>query len=355
MTVRPRDDVALMDGYHSPQLEVAVRLNTNEAPEPPPDEFVDQYIAAIHSISWNRYPDRSAIALRSALGDLHGYSADQIFVANGSNEVIQTLLLAFGGAGRTVGVWEPTYALHSHIARLTGTRVAEGERSIDFEIKIDEVERVLYEQKPSIIFLCTPNNPTGLADKPESIQAVIDLAVRNNALLVVDEAYGQFADHTALDLVSEDLPLVVTRTFSKTWSMAAARLGYLVGPKWVVEELNKVVLPYHLDSLKQLAGLIAVRFVDEMEARVSRLVDDRERLVSRLQTLPVTVWPSQANFVLFRPETADGAFVWRELVERSVLVRNCSSWPRLAGCLRVTIGTPDENDLFLTALEEILA
>jgi histidinol-phosphate aminotransferase len=251
-------------------------------------------------------------------------------------------------------VWEPTYALHSHIGRLTGTAIAEGERATDHSLDLDEVRRVLGEASPAIAFLCSPNNPTGMVEPPAVVQEVLDL-VAPTGLLVVDEAYGQFAPRSALDLVAADVPLVVTRTFSKTWSMAAARLGYLIGPPEVVEQCGKVALPYHLDSFKQQAGLAALDFVAEMDERVARLVEERGRLTSRLGDLPVDVWPSGANFVLFRPRDVDGADVWSALVDRGVLVRNCSSWPRLEGCLRVTVGTADEDDAFLDALAEVLA
>jgi histidinol-phosphate aminotransferase len=190
-----------------------------------------------------------------------------------------------------------------------------------------------------------------MVEPPEAVKEIADLAP---GLLVVDEAYGQFADWSALDLVEEDRALVVTRTYSKTWSMAAARLGYLIGPSWLVAELDKVVLPYHLDVAKQIAGRVALRFVDEMNERVADLVRERERLTERLAKLPVHVWPSQASFVLFRPLERDGHEVWQALLDRSILVRDTSSWPGLAGCLRVTIGTPEEDDAFLDALEEIL-
>ena len=352
--IAPRDDVALMEGYHSPQVDVAVRLNTNESPEPPPAGWVDELADAVRAVDWHRYPDRAATELRAAIGALHGVGPERVFAANGSNEVLQTVLLTYGGPGRVAAMWEPTYALHGHIARLTGTGVAEGERAADFAVDLDEVRRVFDAAAPSVAFLCSPNNPTGVVDDEATVRAVLDLAVGRDALLVVDEAYGQFAPWSALDLVGDDVPLVVTRTYSKTWSMAAARLGYLVGPAAVVDELHKVVLPYHLDALKQLAGTLAVAHVAEMDARVARLVEERGRLVARLAELPVDVWPSGANFVLFRPRAADGADVWQRLVDRSVLVRNCSSWPRLDGCLRVTIGTPAEDDAFLDALEEIL-
>jgi histidinol-phosphate aminotransferase len=251
-------------------------------------------------------------------------------------------------------VWEPTYALHAHIARLTGTEVVEGERAADLSTDLDEVRRVFAEASPSIAFLCSPNNPTGMVDDEHTVRETLALARAADGLLVVDEAYGQFAPWSALGLVDEDVPLVVTRTFSKTWSMAAARIGYLIGPSQLVAELDKVVLPYHLDTAKQLAGTLALDHLAEMQARVAHLVEERGRLAAALARLPVQVWPSGANFVLFRPLDAAGGVVWQELLDRSILVRNFSTVPRLEGCLRVTVGTPDEDDIFLDALTDIL-
>jgi histidinol-phosphate aminotransferase len=350
--VSPRADVALMEGYHSPQLEVEVRLNTNESPVPPPAEFVAALQAEVARVAWHRYPDRTAWELRTRIGELHDVGPEQVFAANGSNEVLQTLCLTYGGAGRTAAVFEPTYALHSHISRLTGTTVVTGSRTDDFELDPAEVDRVLDTARPDITFLCSPNNPTGLIEDPDVVRHVVAGAP---GLVVVDEAYGQFAPWSALDLLGDDIPLVVTRTFSKTWSMAATRLGYLVGPSWLVAELEKVVLPYHLDALKQAAGRLALDYRAEMEARVASLVEERGRLEAALSELEVDVWPSGANFVLFRPRHRSGDEVWRSLVERSVLVRNCASWPGLDGCLRVTLGTPPEDDRFLEALQEALS
>jgi histidinol-phosphate aminotransferase len=340
-----------MSGYHSPQVDVAVRLNTNEAPEPPPAGFATALADEVARIQWHRYPDRSYHALREAIAAHHRVDPDQVFAANGSNEVLQTLCLAYGGPGRRAAVFEPTYALHSHICRITGTGVATGERTEALTLDLDEVRRVLAESTPAITFLASPNNPTGMLDDEATVRTVLDLVP---GLLVVDEAYGQFAPWSALELVGDDRPLVVTRTYSKTWSMAAARLGYLIGPRELVAQLDEVVLPYHLDAVTQAAGRIALDFDDAMRARVANLVEERGRLVARLSELPVTVWPSAANFVLFRPEAKDGAKVWQALLDHSVLVRDCSSWPRLDGCLRVTIGTPAEDDAFLAALEEAL-
>ena len=351
--VAPRRDVALIKGYHSPQFDVAVRLNTNEAPEPPPAAFTQRLAAALSDICWNRYPDRNCGVLRAALADHHGVDPAQVFVANGSNEVLQTLCLTYGGVGRRAAVFEPTYSLHGHIARIAGTEVVVGERAPDFSLDVAEVRRVIREAEPTLTFLCSPNNPTGIVDSEDAVRQVASWTAASG-LLVVDEAYGQFAPWSALELVGDDRPLVVTRTYSKTWAMAAARLGYLVGPRWVVAELEKVVLPYHIDVAKQLAGTIALEFVDEMHSRVAAVVKERDRVTAAMAQLPVEVWPSGANFVLFRPRDRQGAEVWRGLVDRSVLVRDCSSWPRLGGCLRVTIGTPAEDDSFLDALREVV-
>ena len=349
--IQPRDDVSLMEGYHSPQVEVKVRLNTNEAPEPPPAAFTERLAAELRAIEWHRYPDRAATELRTAIADFHGVDPGRVFVANGSNEVLQTLCLTYGGPGRTTAVFEPTYALHNHIARITCTAVSTGERAHDFSLDMAEVERVMRESSPEITFLCSPNNPTGLVETEQTVRTVLGLAP---GLVVVDEAYGQFAPWSALELVDDSRPLVVTRTYSKTWSMAAARLGYLVGPAWLVEQLEKVVLPYHLDVVKQIAGRIALDYRAEMDARVAALMEERGRLTARLADLPLDVWPSGANFVLVRPQTIDGDALWHELLDRSILVRNFASWPRLEGCLRITIGTPAEDDALLAALEEIL-
>jgi len=352
MTLAPRDDIALMPGYHSPQVDVAVRLNTNEAPEPPPAAFRRRLGEALATIDWHRYPDRGYRTLREAIAKHHGVAPEQVFAANGSNEVLQTVLLAYGGPGRHAAVFEPTYALHSHIARLTGTGVAVGERSDDLTLDLREVRRVVAEHAPEVTFLCSPNNPTGMAEPEETVSAVADMTA---GVVVVDEAYGQFAPSSALGMVGDGRDVVVTRTFSKTWSMAGARLGYLVGPPGLVAELDKVALPYHLDAVKQLAGTLALSFTDEMRARVAALVEERGRVAAALADLPVDLWRSDANFILFRPQDRDGAAVWQALLDRSVLIRNCAGWPRLEGCLRVTIGTPAEDDAFVAALGEVLS
>lgn len=351
LPVAPRPEIRAMEGYHSPQVEVAVRLNTNESPFPPPVEWQKQLAAEVANIEFHRYPDRAATKLRSAIAHLHGVSPENVFIANGSNEVLQTLCLTFGGSARVAVTFEPTYAMHSQIARITGATVISGTRDADHRLTPETFDAVVAGHDPSIVFLCSPNNPTGQLEPRELIEHVYQAT---SALVIVDEAYGQFAPWSAQELIEDHPRLVVIRTFSKTWSMAASRLGYCIAQPWLIAELEKVVLPYHLDSMKLVAGELALSHEAEMTDRVATLVAERERLQTELARLNVQFWRSAANFVLFRPLDLTPDEVWRRLVDRSVLVRNCSSWPGLTGCLRVTVGTRAEDDAFLTALAEIV-
>ena len=265
----------------------------------------------------------------TAIAELHHVHPDQVFAANGSNEVLQTLLLAYAGAGRRVVTFEPTYQMHGHIARLTGSTVVEGERGADFRLDArSAVDLIARDVSRSVTFLCSPNNPTGLVEPASNVQKVL---AAQPGLLVVDEAYGQFADWSALTMLDESTPLVVTRTFSKTWSMAASRLGYLVGPSWLVAELDKVALPYHLDAAKQIAGRLALQFTDEMDAPCrTQIVAERERISATLGDAGgrrVSQSARTSSSSDLAPNRAGD--VWQELLDRSILIRDCSSWPRL--------------------------
>ena len=347
----PRDDVRALARYHSVHVDVPVRLNVNESPYPPPDGWREELATALATVDWHRYPDRTALELRSAIADWHGVRADQVFAANGSNEVLQTLLLTYGGPGRTAVTFEPTYQLHGHIARITGTTVVEGGRADDFTLDPAAAQEIIGAARPAVTFLCSPNNPTGLVDPPAVVRAVLDAAP---GLVVVDEAYAQFSDWTALELVDERAATGRRAHVLQDVEHGGGRASVTWSdPGGSSSALETVVLPYHLDAAKQLAGRLALGHVAEMDARVKQIVAERERLVEALQLLPVDSFPSGANFVLFRP--SDGPAVWQALVDRGVLVRDCSGWPRLANCLRVTVGTPEENDRFLDALSEAVA
>jgi histidinol-phosphate aminotransferase len=351
-TFNPREQIQAMTGYHSAQVDVPVRLNTNESPFPPPAAWLDAVADIARSIQWNRYPDRAVTELRETIARRHNVDPANIFVANGSNEVIQTILLAYGGAGRCVATFEPTYQMYTQIARVTGAEVVQGERRADLTLDAIEIERVLTRHKPSVSFLCNPNNPTGIIEPRENLETML---AHTTGVVVVDEAYAEFSEWSAIDMVTEDKPLAVTRTFSKTLSMAALRVGYVVAPKKMISDLEIAVLPYHLDSFKQAATIAALNFVSEMEQRVDSIKSERSRIFAAISEMECDVWPSGSNFILFRPRSTAAAVAWQRMVDSGVLVRDFSTTPRLTGCLRVTVGTPDENSAFLDALTAALS
>ena len=352
--VQPRDDLRSLEGYHSPQVDVRVRLNTNESPYAPPDAFVARYTEALRDVAWHRYPDRGARDLIDALGSSLGQPRERLLCANGSNEILQTLLLTYGGTSRRAAIFEPTYALHAHIAEITNTEIVTGERRADFTVDTDAAIALVRSTRPSLVFLCSPNNPTGTVEPRETVERLLAVVAETGALLVVDEAYGEFAPWSALELVDDEQPLVVVRTYSKVWSLAAVRLGFAVAPPWVIEELDKVLLPYALSVPTQLAGTIALDFQTEMEHRVAALVEERGRVFAALVEMPgLSVVPSGANFLLVRV-SGDAHDLWRRLLERGVLVRDFSNRPGVEGCFRITVGSPEENDEFLAAISAAL-
>jgi len=348
-----RPDLQLRSGYHSPQVDVDVRLNTNESPTAPPAQFNEELERLVASIDFHRYPDRSAVLLTAGVAKADGVEADMVVCANGSNEILQASLLAFAGPGATVVVAEPTYALHSHIAQLLGCTVVTVGRHGDFTIDAAAMVEAANAHEASVVFVCSPNNPTGTLEPLETVERLLR---ETRSMVIVDEAYGQFAPRSVLDLDRSLLErVIVVRTFSKTWALAGVRLGYAISSPSVISGITQGLLPYHLSSLTQVAGLAALSTAPSMAIRVADIVEQRGVLVAGLSELDVTQWPSAANFILFSPNGADADWVWQQLVDRGVLVRNCAGWPGLSNCLRVTVGTSEENQRFLSALGEVLS
>src|SRR6185437_3328568 len=344
-----RPDLAGRTAYGAPQFDVPVRLNTNENPYPPSPELVRAIAGAVAEVAGtlNRYPDRDAVALRTDLAAYlgHGLGWHQVWAANGSNEVIQQLLLAFGGPGRSAIGFEPSYSMHRLTAHATATAWLSGARDSDFGLDPARAVRAIRDQRPDLVFLTSPNNPTGGALPLAVIEAVCDAAP---GMVVVDEAYAEFArDGTpsALALLPRYPRLVVTRTMSKAFALAGARLGYLAADPAVIEALLLVRLPYHLSTVTQAVARAALAHRDEPLATVAALRRDRDDLVTWLRGHGLTVADSDANFVLFGV-FADRDAVWQGLLDRGVLIRNTG--PR--GWLRVTVGTPAENEAFKRAL-----
>ncbi|WP_433534889.1 histidinol-phosphate transaminase [Micromonospora sp. CA-249363] len=345
-----RDDLRGLSPYGAPQLDVAVRLNTNENSYPVPEPVVEAIGKALAAElrDLNRYPDRDAVALRADLAEYlgHGLTVEQVWAANGSNEIQQQLLQAFGGPGRTALGFVPSYSMHPLLALGTGTRWVPARRGVDFGLTADEAVAEVREHRPDVVFLCSPNNPTGTALDPTVVAAVLDVAP---GMVVVDEAYAEFARPgtvSALAVLPGHPRLVVTRTMSKAFGFAGGRLGYLAADAAVVEAVQLVRLPYHLSALTQAAARAALTHRDALLGTVTAVMAQRDRIVATLRGRGLRVADSDANFVLFEVG-GDQATVWRALLEQGVLVRDVG----LPGWLRVTAGTPAETDAFLTAME----
>ena len=353
-----RDDLKEQSPYGAPQLPLEVKLNTNENPFSLSPALVKKLSEAIANSAkdFNRYPDRDAIELRSELAKYLSsttgvnLSVDQIWAANGSNEIIQTLFLAFAGAGVNSLGFTPSYSMHENIARSTGTNWIIGARLSDFSIDLSSALKEISTQKPKLVFITTPNNPTGTSTEISDIRRIIEATAQVGGLTIIDEAYAEFSEQpSTIELLSEYLNLVVIRTMSKAFSFAGVRVGYLAAGKEVVDALQLVRLPYHLSTPTQLLAKVALEFQGELLAEVEQLKIERNKVVAELQKLGLTVVPSSANFLLFSIDSEKK--VWQELVKVGVLVRDVG----IAGHLRVTIGTPSENDRFLAALREILS
>jgi histidinol-phosphate aminotransferase len=344
----PRPGLREVGPYDSPQLEVAARLNTNECPLPLPVGFSDDLAAAVRELPLNRYPDGQMRALREALAARTRHGLDGVWTANGSNEILSQLLTAYGGAGRSAALFEPTYLLHRRLCWLTQTEIVERRLDPPFEIDDDAVAWAA-GSGADVAFVCSPNNPTG---NIQPLDAIRSLAATSNALVIVDEAYVEFGGETALPLVAEHPNVAVVRTFSKAFALAGARIGYVLASPEVVEDLQRVRLPYHLSTLTQAAGLTALRHESEAAAGLDAIRTERDRIVRALSEIDgATVFPSRANFVLFQPP-GDAKEVWQGLLDRGVLVRDLTDV--VPNGLRVTAGTTHEVDLFLKALEEVL-
>ena len=350
-----RGDLADVVPYGAPQLDVPVRLNTNETALPPPEAFLAELARRIGSLELNRYPDRDAVELRQALAAREGLAPERVWAANGSNEVLLQLMQAYGGPGRSALLFRPGYSMYPELCRTTATQAHTVALSDDGRLTSsqlgDAVARIVAEHDPVITLLANPNNPTGALVDHGMLRALHDAV---NGLLVVDEAYIEFAapGATVRPLLDELPRLVVSRTFSKAFRLAGLRLGYLLAPSQVVEDLLAVRLPYHLDAITQLGGIVALEqeaaFLDHRQ----ETADERDRVAHRLAQLDgIDVLPSAANFLLLHARRAD---LFDRLLERGVLVRDLLSAVGRPGTLRVTIGTPAENDAFLAALSAVL-
>jgi histidinol-phosphate aminotransferase len=346
-----RDDLRGLEPYGAPQLDVPYQLNTNENPYGPSPELQQAVADAVAKVAGtlNRYPDRDATRLREDLASYlgHGLTADHVWAANGSNEIIQQLLQAFGGPGRTAMGFEPSYSMHPLISRVTCTGWIAGSRDEDYELTTT-AEQVA-AARPDVLFITSPNNPTGTAVPLRLIEDAYDAAP---GMVIVDEAYAEFrrdGTPSALTLLPGRGRLVVCRTMSKAFAAAGTRLGYLAADPAVTDALLRVRLPYHLSTITQAVARTALAAQDELLSSVSALRQERDALVDWLRGNNLTVADSDSNFVLFGT-FADRHKTWQALLDRGVLIRETGP----EGWLRVTVGTPDEMAAFKAALKEVL-
>jgi len=354
-----REELRGIEPYGAPQLslEVApVQLNVNENPYPPSEAVVTDVAAAVADAArtLNRYPDREFVALRQDLAAYlgHGVSPEQVWAANGSNEVMLQILQAFGGPGRKAVSFAPTYSMYPEYARDAMTEWVVGHREADFSLDVGHAVAVIDEHRPTVVLLPSPNNPTGTALPPETISTVCAAAARHGGVVVIDEAYGEFrraGTPTALELLPQNPNLVVSRTMSKAFALAGARLGYLAAAEEITDAIRVVRLPYHLSAVTQAVARVALRHADELLARVDDLRAERDATVAWLREQELDVADSDANYVLFGT-FVDRHAVWQALLDRGVLIRETGP----DGWLRVSIGSPEEMATFKQALSETL-
>jgi len=347
-----RDDLRGLAPYGAPQAPLPVALNVNENTHPVPEEVADDILDSVARAlrDVNRYPDREFLALREGFADYlgHGLSADQIWAANGSNEVLQHLLQAFAGPGRTAFGFAPTYSMYPLLTRATGAEWVAGTRGHDYVIEAAEAAAQVAAASPDVVFLCSPNNPTGTPLPIDVVEAVYDAT---EGIVIGDEAYWECAPHderSALTLLPGRERLVVSRTMSKAFAFAGARVGYLAADPAVVDALRLVRLPYHLSALTQAAASAALRHAPTMLRMVDDIVAQRDRISATVEALGLTAYESWTNFVLFSG-IDDPAATWQALYDRGILIRDIG----LPHSLRVTAGTEDETTAFLDALASI--
>jgi len=348
-----REDLREFEPYGAPQITDVICLNVNENPYPPSAVVAADIAESVREVatSLNRYPDREATELRAALADYlgHGLTGGQVWAANGSNEVMLQVLQAFGGPGRSALSFAPTYSMYPEYARDTHTDWVAGQREEDFTVDVDRAISLINAVQPDVVFLASPNNPTGTVMPFETIRAVLDAAP---GVVVVDEAYAEFRREgtpSALDLLAEYPRLLVTRTMSKAFALAGGRLGYVAADAGIIDALRIVRLPYHLSAVTQAVALAALRNSEELLAQVDQLRKGRDDLVRWLEEQGFDVAATDSNFALFG-QFADRHAIWQGLVDRGVLIRETGP----EGWLRVSVGTPADMDAFYRALLEVL-
>ncbi len=344
-----RSEVRNAAHYPFTPVQARVKLDQNESAHDFPPHLKALALERLMTADWNRYPDIHADGLRAALARREAWDADGILLAPGSNELIYALTQLAGINQRVLTV-SPAFALYALGAKLLGSRLTEVPLEANFELPVDALERELRAGGPGILYLAEPHAPTGTLHDVASLERLIRASA--GWIVVLDEAYYPYSGRDHKRLVQSNPNVLILRTFSKAWGLAGARLGYMLSQPSLAREVQKILLPFNVNVLTNAVAMVALEHPEYIKARVEEALSERERLRARLQELTSwTVYPSSANYVLIR--VPDAAAVYRGLLERGVLVRRQDAYPGLAGCLRITVGTPVENDALLTAVQEI--
>ncbi len=347
---RVRGEIRRLSAYSVPNIETRIKLDGNESPFPLPPEVADKVFDRLRSVDVNRYPDPEAAELRRLISGINGFPQGGILLGNGSDELIGMLITAFSGGTGRILYPAPTFSMYGISGRALGTEVLEAELDGNFDLDMDRTAGLIDKKDPDLIFLASPNNPTGNVYSADKIRKIIGLS---KGIVVIDEAYSDFSGYTFLPLVKKHENLIILRTLSKV-GFAGLRLGILYGREDLVHEINKVRYPYNINSLTQGAAEVVLRNHEFVSENIQLIVRERDRVYKILSGLTgVEPYPSDANFILFKVGDADSVF--NALIERDVLIRNFNRPGRLENCMRVTIGTPYENDSFLNALRDILS
>jgi histidinol-phosphate aminotransferase len=348
-----KPEVRALRAYTLSPDRARVKINQNENPWDAPARIKAETLRRLEARKWSRYPDFTPSSLHARLAEFSGWQAKGIIAGNGSNELIQALLMVTVGAGQRVLICEPTFALYRQITTVLSGEIISLPLAFDLSYDTDTLQRAVKDLRPDVTIICSPNNPTGCVLADRNIRALLE---STNGLVVIDEAYHEFAEHSVVELLRDYENLVVLRTFSKAMALAALRVGYLLAAPELVAEVSKAVLPYNLNAVSQTAAEVAVEmYEDELRPLVQRIIVERERLFGELDRIAgLTPVRSNANFMVVR-SSINPKQVFAELLKRNILVRDVSGYPMLSDYFRLSVGTPEENDLLLSALKEIFS
>ncbi len=347
-----KPEVRALRAYSLSPRRASVKINQNENPWDVPGAIKEETLRRLEKRKWSRYPDFVSTSLHEHLAGFASWRADGVIAGNGSNELIQATLMVTIGAGTRVLISEPTFALYRQVTTVLGGEVRSVPLTERFQFDVQALLRSVVDERPDVVILCSPNNPTGCVISDDDLREILRSAP---GLVIIDEAYHEFANHSVVPLLYEFENLVVLRTFSKAMALAGLRLGYLLASPELVTEVRKAVLPYNLNAFSQTAAEVAVELYEsELNPVVKKIVSERQRLFEALTAIrgldPVA---SHANFMIVH-STISPAEVFNELVERDILIRDVSGYPMLKEYFRVSVGTPEENDRLINALKEIM-